>query len=355
MSRRIKDLLDEAAAGIEPRNADPVETLVRRGRIARARAVTAAGLAVAAVLTGGTVAGARLAEGDPPPVTPAETAVAPKPATRPDRPPTPRLEQGRIVAGDVTLAVPEGWQAAPIDSAPCVLHRDTVLFGEGTNPWGPRIYCATASVEVQSIYNAFPWVWSVTGDDPAAPDAWQETPVSPWRMVTLDTEAPAWLRTDPDGAYRMVLPWSRVEVTVRGGPDLRRRILDSLKTGRWRPSALALPKYTEYAALTVATGAGGAREVKVTDRAKVKRAQILLRAATVVVRPGDSCVREDQPTVALELGKSPEIPNAPEDMGSVVISLAEGCHEVVAEEGGRVRLDEASLAELGDLFGVRLP
>lgn len=353
MSQRVKDLLDEAAAGIEPRSADPVAAVVRRGRTARARAMAAGGLAVVAVLTGGTVAGARLVQ-NPPPETAIETAVAPKPATRPDRPPNPRLEKGRIVAGDVSVAIPKGWQVAPIESASCELHRKTVLFGEGGNPWGPSIYCGTAEIEVLSTFNVFPWIWALKGSDPQAWDAWQPTPVVPYRMVTLDGGAPAWLRTDPDGAYRVVLPWSRVEVMIRDGEDVRREVLDSLKTGLWEPAALVLPNQTAYASLTLASGADRAREVKITAKAKVQRALELLREAAVVER-GDSCAREDQPTVALEIGKSPVNPNLPEDMGSLVISLADGCHEVVAEEGGRARLDDASLAELGDLFGVRLP
>jgi hypothetical protein len=115
-----------------------------------------------------------------------------------------------------------------------------------------------------------------------------------------------------------------------------------------------LPKATEYAALTVEGGDGRASEAKITAKVRIQRALELLREAAVVER-GDSCAREDQPTVALEIGKSPAIPHLPGETGSFVISLAEGCHEVTSEEGGRARLDGASLAELGDLFGVELP
>jgi hypothetical protein len=351
MSQRAKDLLDEAAAGVEPRSADPVATVVRRGRAVRARAVAAGGLAVVAVLTGGTVAGVRLVD-SPPPGAVTETAAAAKPATRPDRPPNPRVERGRIVAGDVSVAVPKGWKALPIEGASCGLQSMNLLFGEGGNPWGPSIYCATAQIEVLSTFDVFPWVHVMSGTDPMAPDAWQIAAAVPYRMATLDGGAPAWFRTDADGSYRVVLPWSRVEVTVRGDADLRRRVLDSLRTGRWEPDALVLPKATEYAALTVTTVAGAAGEVKLTAPARIKRALALLREAAVV-EEGDSCAREDQPTVALEIGRSPANPN--KETGSFVISLAEGCHEVVSEEGGRARLDAASLTELGDLFGVRLP
>ncbi|GAA4462867.1 hypothetical protein [Phytohabitans houttuyneae] len=352
MSGRVKDLLDQAVAGIEPRDPDPVGVVIRRGRNRRAAAVVATAVAMVAVLAGGAVAGTALKEGPPPDT--AVTKAAPKPATRPDRPPVPRLEKGRIAAGDMSVAVPDGWQVMPVESAPCGHQHQTVVFGEGGNPWGPSIYCGTSEIEVLSTFNVFPSIWTMTGKAPEAPDAWQQTPADPYRMVTLEGGAAAWLRTDPDGAYRVVLPWSRVEVMIRGGADVRQRILDSLETGRWAPRALVLPTATEYAGLIGHFGTNGLSRVEVEDPAKVRRALEILGAATPVAQ-GESCAREDQPTVALEIGKSPVNPNLPEDMGSLVISLAPGCHEVVSEEGGRGRLDVDSLTELGELFQVELP
>jgi Sigma-70, region 4 len=165
MSQRVKDLLDEAAAGIEPRSTDPVAAVVRRGRAARARAVAAGGLAVVAVLTGGTVAGAKLVD-DPPPAAVIETAAAPRPATRPDRPPNPRLDKGRIVAGDVSVAVPQGWQALPIEEASCGLQSKTVLLGEGGNPWGPY----TRRVMVRAAWRAGRRLWRRELPTQAPPD-----------------------------------------------------------------------------------------------------------------------------------------------------------------------------------------
>lgn len=355
MSHRVKDLLDEAVAGIEPRSTDPLAAVVRRGRTARVRAAVTAGLAVATVLTVGTVAGTSLVEKETlRPAIGTATTAAPRPATRPDRPPVPRLEEGRIVAGDVSVPVPEGWRTAPIVSAPCGLSPKTVLFGEGGNPWGPSIYCATGEIEVQSTFDVFPFSFVLTGEDPLAPDAWQRTPFVPYRMITLESGAPVWFRTAADLGHRLVLPWSRVEVTVRGGPDAWRQVLDTIETGSWAPGALALPERAGYAGLTTATAADRAREIGTTDPAKIERALELLRGAAVVGE-GGSCARADQPTVALEIGKPATVPYQSGETGSFLISLAEGCHEVVSEEGGRARLDDASFAELGGIFGVELP
>ncbi|MGN9910964.1 hypothetical protein ACTMTJ_25735 [Phytohabitans sp. LJ34] len=361
MSHRVKDLLDEACAGIEPRSPDPVAAVVRRGRAGRVRAIAAAALAVVTVLTGGTVAGTRLLDNSPPePAT--ETTAAAKPATRPDRPPAPREVKGRVVAGNVSLAVPDGWKVyppypeyTPPPSDPgCGAHyARTVLVGEGGNPDGPPIWCTTGEIEVQSLYDFRPYVYTRSGD--------ATTPIVPPRMMTLDGGESAWLRTDADGVYWLVLPWSRVEVRIRAGADLRQQVLDSLETGRWATAALALPLRAEYAKLTVSTDAERAREHELTDQAKVRRAMELLRQAPKVAQ-GDSCAREDQPTVELEIGLPPGVPAPPQQdfvknpvLSSFLIGLADGCHEVVSEEGGRVRLDGASLAELGDLFGVELP
>jgi hypothetical protein len=349
MSQRIRELLDEAVAGIAPRNADPAPAVIRRGRAARARAVAASGLALVAVLTGGAVAGARLLEG------PSHEAGAAPTATRPERPPTPRLVKGRIIADAMSIAPPKGWQVLPLaPTTSCGFKRQTVLIGEGANPHGPSPWCTTAEIEVLSTFDFLPYDVVQTEADPTSADGWQRSPFVPPRMSTLDGGEPVWLRTDADGVYRLVLPWSRVEIKVRGGADVRQQVLDTLHTGHWVPEALVLPEATGYAALTMSTDAGGARKEQLTDSTKVLRARELLREAAVVEQ-GTSCAHEDQPTVELEIGKPGDSPGLPGETGSFVIGLADGCHEVVAEEGGRARLDAAGLAELGDIFGVQLP
>jgi hypothetical protein len=353
MSRQVKDLLDEAAAGIEPTNVDPVAAVIQRGRIARAKVATAGGLAVVAVLTGGVVTAQRLAA-DPAP------DYAAVPATRPDRPPTPKLVDGRIVAGAVSVAVPRGWRVLPIEGAPCGFHRRTVLIGEGPNPYAPSPWCTTAEIEVQSTFDIYPYTFASPDRDPAKPRPPKKVSLGAPRMLTLEGGEPGWLRTDPDGAHRFMLPWSRVEVTVRAGLDVRQQVVDSVTAGRWEPAALTLPERTEYATLTASVDVQGVPQlVFATETAKVRRVVELLRGGTVVDR-SEICAREDQRTVGLEIGSQPDEP-APSDpvrgprASTLVITLAAGCHEVVSEEGGRVRLDDASLAELGDLFGVKLP
>lgn len=364
MSHRVKDLLDEAAAGIEPRAADPVGAVVRRGRQVRLRAATAGALALVAVLTGGFVAGQRLLA-DPPHGA----------AARVDGPPTPELVDDRIEAGEVSFAVPEGWRVLAVESAPCGHHPKTVLLAKPPrDPFVGVTDCATADLEIRGVWDTNPYGTRVYVSPGAAlPDGLVTvSPIAP-RVFTLSGGEPGWLENSGEGVYRFLLPWSKVEVTARTGADVLDRLIGSITSGTWKPVALALPGRFDYAALTMPGGRALARDQLITDPAKLRRALDLLHGAPVVAE-GDSCASPGQLSVRLDLGRfvtvrpapAPGSPSAPpptpqrrpayhQDATAVVIALGGRCQEAVSARGGRVRLDDARLAELGDLFGVKLP
>ncbi|MCU7723794.1 hypothetical protein ODJ79_08725 [Actinoplanes sp. KI2] len=94
---RIRELLDQAVAGIEPRTADPVGAVVRRRRAARRnRAVVAA-----ALVGGGLVVSRRLVHTDP-------TAPAAEDITA--QPPRLYVDGDEVVAGSIRLPIPAGWR-----------------------------------------------------------------------------------------------------------------------------------------------------------------------------------------------------------------------------------------------------
>jgi hypothetical protein len=70
----------------------------------------------------------------------------------------------------------------------------------------------------------------------------------------------------------------------------------------------------------------------------------LLRAQTDVVGDADACAGPAQHNVRLSL--------AGPDTHTVIISLGKTCQEAVASTGGRVRLSDATVAELKQLLGI---
>ncbi|MFI1989130.1 hypothetical protein [Actinoplanes sp. NPDC020271] len=100
MTERIRQLLDEAVAGLEPEDRDPVGAVVRRGRAARRRTATVlAGVVTFGLLVGGLVTGQRMLGSAPLPT--ANAGI--------EQSATPRVENGMMVAGAMQLPIPAGW------------------------------------------------------------------------------------------------------------------------------------------------------------------------------------------------------------------------------------------------------
>lgn len=343
MTQRIRDVLDGAVAGLEPGARDPVAAVVRRGRAARRRSVLAAALVVA-LLGGGLAAGRQLVT----------TAREPAPAgpTELGRPPVPRVAGREVVAGAMRLPIPEGWTVVTNDPArPCGDLHKTILLVVTDNRG-----CQNASVEIYGTEHSYPG-GTLVGDDLLDED---RRIVTPPVAMTLRGGEPAWMSESldaadlapdryPDFAFWNVvtLPWSMVMLQLRDDGPAERTILDSIVTTPTEAGVLALPDSATSVSLTTPDAKGrnlpaGAARTK--DQATVAAVIALLRAQSDVVDDAAACANGGQPRAAVSLESATPT--------MVVITLGGGCQEAVSSAGGRVRLNDATLARLKTLLGI---
>jgi hypothetical protein len=343
VTQRFGALLDEAVSDLEPRSSDPVRDVVTRRRVARRRGLTVGILAVAVVIGGGVAVGDRLAANRD--AVPAAGIVG--------EPPVPQVVGNNVVAGDLILPIPNGWRvlpaSVPADCAKGTNFEKTILIG-GSRDGG----CAFAPIEVRSIPDSNPMgigaervignlihtspiTYTLRGGEPA------------WLTTAVDDpmNSPAKRATYPDFNYynNLVVPWSRVLVTLRvPGPE-QQRIIDTMRTApHTRSGRLALPATAAKATLTVPDATGGysaAGYRATTDPATIAAVLRLLREQTSVVDYAHACAGPDQRAASLSL-----------DHTAVVISLRGRCQEVVSSDGGRVRLTDSVLSKLLHTFGV---
>ncbi|GAA2523366.1 hypothetical protein [Winogradskya humida] len=355
MSERIRELLDDAVAGITPDNPDPVTAVITRGRAARRRTLTTAALAAALLGTGTAVAvTTHVAGTDAPPA--ASFA-----------PPTPRVLNGEVVAGALHLPIPAGWTVAtPVADAPCETLSTTVLIS------GPqKIGCQTAEIEVTGTASTWPAgrallpkdvAPSADGQPRADPSARTDLPliVLPPESVTLPGGEPAWM-TDaldsealaPDHApgysyYNVLyLPWSHVSITLRVDGAASRTIIDSIRTEPAALGALVLPVDALSVELTtsdITASDPWTGHAETTDPATITAVTRLLGSQPAVLT--GACAGSSHKALRLTLaGDSP-------DPTSVIITLGDRCQEAVSSAGGRVRLTDATVTELKHLLGL---
>lgn len=336
MTQRIRELLDEAVADLEPGSHDPVGVVVRRGRSQLRRAMAAAALAVVVLLGGGLAIGRGATRPGPPPTAAGTTDPA-----------TPHLVGGAVVAGALWLPVPDGWKVLTNDPArPCGDLPDTVLLVT-TNNGG----CQYAPIEVYGINGGDPGGSLVAGTvvDPI---------VQPPTAVTLRGGEPVWLmhplNDRSSGAYWNVLalPWSGVSVQLRvDGPE-QRHIIQSMASEPREAGPLVLPQTAASAELTTPDASGkitAAGHRKIKDPTAIGEVLTLLGSQRTVVENTDACASDSQHTARLTLaeGAAPESART-----TVVISLGKRCQEAVSSDGGRVRLTDATLTQLKSLFGI---
>lgn len=363
MTQRVRALLDEAVSNLEPRNPDPVAAVIARGRAARHRALGAGMLAAAVLIGGGLAVGAQVGGG-----------VAPSEAGEAGRPPTPGRVGDTVVAGGMVLPVPKGWRVVTHSFAkPCGMLANTILVA-GPDESG----CQMAPIEVRGTRRV------VRGNlvplPPKIPDAFITAP----RTYTLRGGEPAWLtdgvddprngtRKAPGYSYHnnLLLPWSRVVVTLRAPGPEQLRIIDSIRTAPPRGTTrLTVPGTVVEASLTMFDAAG--RKVPAgygasTDRPTIAAVLGLLRGRTSVVDNAHACAGPGQRTARLNLNATvrvaPSAPGkalppealSPEALGTptvIMISIGGGCQEAVSSGGGRVRLSDATVSELARLFGI---
>lgn len=348
MTERIRELLGEAVSGLEPKNRDPVASVIRRGRAARRRTTMLAAAVATVLLAGGLVVGQQM-------VTSVPTA-----SGGIDQDPTPRIAGGMVVAGAMQLPIPDGWKVVTATTAAkCGMMPKTILLIVSSQRG-----CQNAPVEISRAVSRNPGgsvLFTKDGKNIVYP------PVS----VTLAGGEPAWL-TDamdsdemkpgryPEGNYfdQMLLPWSGVLVVFRESEPASQRILDAIRTSPGGGGALTLPA----TALTVElTMPGASAHGSSKDPATAAAVLRLLHMLTSEVRDTDACAGPKQQNVRLQLtaptaSRSP-LTRSQVDAGwsnqtTVIIALGGDCQEAVSSDGGRVRLGDAAVTELKRLLGI---
>ncbi|WP_433796026.1 hypothetical protein [Actinoplanes sp. CA-252034] len=331
MTERIRRLLDDAVDQLEPRDMDPVGSVLRRERTAKRRTLTA-GLGVAALTVGAITAGGlainRPETGPPePPQTAGPIA---------DAPPVPRTLDGTVTAGTLEMRIPGEWKALDdgererCDPAP---GRDTVVVVH-TGVDGCRL-----GIEV-------------SGRVPRMPDP-------PPAMITLPGGEPAWLG-EPSRSrnprtrqlqYRtvMVMPWSLVTYELFADNPGNGQLLRPSRTAPIRAGVLTLPETAAHAYLS-----GPDVQAELADSTAIARLMQALHAATDVVENADACANVSQETLQITLlpGGTAQPPE-PSDPAAFRVVIALGtCQEAVSSHGGRVRLTDTAVTELKTIFRI---
>ncbi len=354
VTERIRQLLDEAVADLEPEDRDPVPAVVRRGRAARRRTAALAGIVTFALLAGGLVAGQRFIGAAPPPAADGDI----------EQSATPRVENGMVVAGAMQLPIPEGWKVVKASPAnKCETMTKTILLiGSGNRG------CQNAVVEVSRASSRNPGGILIPSKDGNSPfdSGLITSPVS----ITLAGGEPGWLESGLDSAEMktgrypannytnsLLLPWSQVSVGLRMDGTEDRRIIESIRTSPRRSGVLTLPAKVGGVVLVLSD-----EQAKATDRATIDEVLHLLRQQTNVVRDADACASAGQESIRLIV--DPPGPAQPSpapvslwDMDTsnattIIIATGEGCQEAVSSTGGRVRLTNATLFVLKNLLGL---
>jgi hypothetical protein len=371
---RIRELLDEAVAGIEPRTADPVAAVARRRQVARRnRVVVAAALAVALV-GGGFVVSHRPAH-TVPPAPAAEDITA--------QPPRLYVDGDEVVAGSIRLPIPAGWRVIrPERGKSCGRQDRTIVLGDldsqencigeielrptsSRQPYGLVAQLSSPATDNSEVLSP-PVSYTVRGGEPA------------WLTFSFDDES---MQPGHPKGYSyfniVVFPWSLVTMTVRADGAGLRKLLESLRSEPAASIPLVLPRTAADASLTLAGGSplyeppGFART---KDPATIAAVLKLLRRQSAVVDNARACARDDQPGVRLTfspidldtLRPTAErvrtqaqrkalmaLSRATAQKGTtVVIPLGDSCQEAVSSFGGRVRITDATLKELKRLFGI---
>jgi hypothetical protein len=355
MTERISELLSEAVAGVEPSHPDPVEAVLRRRRTARRVSVLTAAVVCAGLTLGAAVAVQQLRN-------------PPRPGVAASEPPKPYVDGDTVVAGSVRFPIPDGWEAVTSDR-PCRDPRRTVLI---RMPGAAR--CKLSAVEFSGSEHFLASSSYFRKGSPI-----QGLVTLPPAVLTLPGGEPVWL-SDREGLdtagsdvpgrdfwTRMLLPWSRIGLTFRVDGPTTQRFLASMSSAPIGAGALAVPPGAARAEMTVTDSRGGLGSedfAAIAGSEPVNRVLELLREQETVVGDTEACAGYRQRTMKILFSTAKENPPEPErlvlpaparpDLTTVVIALGNGCQEAVSQSGGRVRLDDDTVVELGALFGIRL-
>lgn len=367
MTERIQHLLDEAVAGVRPRDPDPVPGLVRRAGRDRRRRWAAGGAAAAVfasvIAVGGFVAANR-AEVQPLPAAPATPDLT-VPAVL-----DASVAGGVVHAGGISVAVPPKWRVSDIARADyCDIQNRTILLGTTLIPGGD---CDSHSQLVLS-----PWQPRGTRDD-STDVAFHD--MDTWNEVILPGGQPLWLDRKNAGnvdaaedlsfaASHLVLPWARMGINS----EYHRAdagVFTGIVSDPVPPETLRLPG--EFAAVTLTVKGKG--RLRTSDPAVAARVLELLRGLDRPVQAAEfTCPSGRQLTpywklagtdmAALTFVTAPVATTAPPKSkaevaagaanvaGLVAISTDDSCAFATSAMGGRVHLPAGFLAQLQQVLG----
>jgi hypothetical protein len=367
MTERFSALLDDAVSEVQPRLADPVPVLIRRARAQRFKATAAGALAAVALLGGGFAVSNELIAANQ-----AQDA-----AGRSTEPPTPRVVDGKIVAGGLILPVPPGWKVVERKAAKsCGMLANTVLIG------GPDdVGCATAPIEVSGTRGPIPGGIASVPANPGGAANTDHLVISIPKMITLPGGEPAWQTLgspglpntahDPHGYQNwLTLPWSNVLISLRGDRTEQQKVINSMRSKPVKATRLVLPKTAKAAELAIvertipvtATQTPPDGDGRSTDPKTITTVLRLLRGQTPAADSGHGCADGTQPTAQLTLRARDirlsqtqprgDIKAILEDTTTIIITLSDNCREAASSRGGRVTLSASALAQLKKLLNV---
>ncbi|HEV8569138.1 MAG TPA: hypothetical protein VGQ92_19005 [Actinoplanes sp.] len=359
MTEKIRALLDEAVAGVGPRDPDPVPDLLRRGR-ARRRHLAVAGaagaVAVAVLATGAIVATNRSMPDNPPASQP---STSPSSEVKGQKEEPVRIEAtvagGFVRTGGLAVPIPQGWQVIQdkrLDR--CDIPADSVLINVMQLPGGSCNLYPQISVDRWGPH-ALPAMVSELGT------------VS---EVILPAGQPVWLDINELGHMRSVrkkagnrftvaqpsMPWANVGLTVQGQKSQIDAVLRGISADPVTPARLTLPRTSAAVQLNL----GDDKQLTSTDQAVIEQVLGLLSALGQPVRTGElPCAGAEQVTDTWRLAGTEMAGLTFTDAkvhtasATVAISTGDSCAFATSSLGGRVHLPAGFLARVEQLLGGR--
>jgi hypothetical protein len=352
---RLKDLLDAAVAGVEPRTGDPIEVVVRRGRRRDARAVVGVAVAALAVLL---IMGFLVAQvggrGGPAPGVIAEVggrgSSAPAGGSA-----GPRVVGRAVVVAGLMFTAPVGWSVRDAGEGCPRAHNDTPWYQDDGDP-------TSACVEFDAPEDQHRFV--AIDVDPGnhlngVADTLDQPPygsvaLMPQRVLALPSGLSAWIVAgddlDPAGTQAWTLsqisfPDRKIRLKAVMGAQERMAFLDAIQAAPVAPGKLSLPTSATRAQLSVPgqPAANGTTVYTTGVQAGADRvAQVLglLRQQTQTVDPKQSCANGRQAVAQIVLRNGDSV------AAVVTISSSGSCHEAFSSAGGAVRVPGDFLAQL---------
>jgi hypothetical protein len=337
MTERIRELLDEAVAGVGPRSPDPVPEVLRRGRARRRRlavAGAAAAVAVAVFAAGGVVATNRGTSGK-------------TPASRPSGEHFDATVGGGYVrTGGLAVPIPPGWSVirdkrltycevpanafllnVTMTDAPC-----DPIFKASVHRWRP--YGTPASVAELGLIN--------------------EVVLPGGQPLWLSKNELANVRAAP--AANVNAPWAAVSVSIRGQRPQVEALLRGITADPVAPARLTLPATSPAVQLSVSAE----KQLTSTDPAVIEQVRALLAALDQPVRPEElPCPGAKKVTGTWKLAGAGMAALTFTDArgrlatATVAISGGDTCAFATSSLGGRVHLPAGFLGRVEQLLGGR--